>query len=159
MIQSNDEMSSSQNVETNQEVRISIEDIWIGNIMEEHQQNETDKITITLGIQEKQTEVLLNTGAVYNLLDGNTVKTVGLNTIKLPDNTFLRSVSGGRLPLSSKVLEPCTYGDKLKNLTIVCISIYFTINYFRKVTNISIFSSMKTKHFIEKELFCNDTKA
>lgn len=69
-----------------------------------------------MGIKGKNTEVLLDIGAVHNLLDLNTAKALELDMIKLSQNAFLRSVSGGKLPILAKATVPCTYGNNKKNL-------------------------------------------
>lgn len=55
----------------------------------------------------KQFEVLLDTAAAYNILDTSTAHALKLNLHRLPTNTFLRTISGGKLPITSKAVLPC----------------------------------------------------
>lgn len=54
----------------------------------------------------------MDTGAGYNLLDQATKKRLNLDSKKLPNNVYLRTISGGRLPITSKVTLNCYYNGK-----------------------------------------------
>lgn len=54
----------------------------------------------------------MDIGAGYNLLDQSTIKRLQLDTKKLPNNVFLRTISGGRLPIIVKAKLDCNYNGK-----------------------------------------------
>lgn len=58
-------------------------------------------------------EVLIDSGSLYNLMDINTAKVLGIDMIKLPQNAYLPSVSGGKLPIISKATVSCSYDNKI----------------------------------------------
>lgn len=75
------------------------------------------KLVISLGIKLNYTEVIIDSGTSCNLIDYNSVKALNLHTISLRRNTFLRSISGERIPVVAKIRVSCTYNKVVKNLT------------------------------------------
>lgn len=60
---------------------------------------------ISLGIQGKYTEVVLDSGASYNLMDTYITRTLSLQVMKLSENTFLSRINYYILE-SFKLWEP-----------------------------------------------------
>lgn len=57
--------SSDQKIQ----VGISIDDIWVGCIIDICMDNENDVLTIPLKIQDQKIEIIADSGAGYNLMD------------------------------------------------------------------------------------------
>lgn len=88
----------------NMEIGISINDVWVGNILDFGKNKDRDKLVIQLSLQGKKINVLLDSIAAYNILDKDTAKALGPKCLKLLTNAFLRSITGGRLPITTKVV-------------------------------------------------------
>lgn len=74
----------------------AIDDIWIGQI---YSSPYTIEKGATLRLQDKQSETLVYTGAGYNIKYLTIARRLGLIFTKLPENVFLRTVTGGKLHL------------------------------------------------------------
>lgn len=73
-------MTDNNNIieeDNNSPVPINIDGNWVGKVIESYNAMSTDKLVINLSIQGKMVEVLLVSGASYNILDGVTSKSLG----------------------------------------------------------------------------------
>lgn len=65
-----------------------------------------------------------------NLMDSATLRTLGLKRQNLPPNTYLRIISGDKLPIKAKLDMPLKYKGKFNNVTFSCViylSTYLTL--------------------------------